>query len=109
MVILVTKIWMEFFISSFIPNKKLKIVLTYNVKPEEVNSFESAHLSLSSKNLDASNDTYAEWDTIETINAIKNALEMFHNVTLVEANKDAFEKFKSNRPDIVFNVAECAN
>lgn len=54
------------------------------------------------------NDIYAEWDNIETINSIKDALELYHNVTLVEANEDAFEKFRKLKPDIVFNFAECA-
>jgi len=28
---------------------------------------------------------------------------------MIEANEDAYEKFKSVRPEIVFNFAECAN
>jgi D-alanine-D-alanine ligase len=36
-------------------------------------------------------------------------LELFHDVTLIEADSNAFEKFKKVRPDLVFNVAECAN
>jgi len=36
-------------------------------------------------------------------------LELFHDVTLIEADDNAFEKFKKLRPDLVFNVAECAN
>jgi D-alanine-D-alanine ligase len=55
------------------------------------------------------NDTYAEWDTIETINAIKEALELFHEVHLIEANEEAFEKFRTLKPDIVFNVSEGFN
>ncbi|MBI5730433.1 MAG: ATP-grasp domain-containing protein [Ignavibacteriales bacterium] len=55
------------------------------------------------------NETYAEWDTIETINALKDSLELFHDVTLIEADNNAFEKFKKLQPDLVFNVAECAN
>lgn len=51
-------------------------------------------------------DTYAEWDTWETINAVKLALEENHTVTLIEADEDAFEKLRKTRPDIVFNIAE---
>ena len=36
-------------------------------------------------------------------------MELFHDVTLIEADDNAFEKFKKLRPDLVFNVAECAN
>jgi len=51
-------------------------------------------------------DTYAEWDTWETVNAVKDAIAEFHNVTLVEANNNAFLKLKELKPDIVFNFAE---
>ena len=96
-------------ISSYLPNKKLSVALTYNVKPEEKNFSDKKPLSLNSNSPENFNDTYAEWDTIETINSIKDALELFHNVHMVEANEDAFEKFKKIKPDIVFNFAECAN
>ena len=32
-------------------------------------------------------DAYAEWDTWETINAVKEAIESFHNVTLLKQMK----------------------
>lgn len=54
-------------------------------------------------------DTYAEWDTWETINAVKNAIEALHNVTLIEANNDAYVKLRDIKPDIVFNIAEGLN
>lgn len=40
---------------------------------------------------------------------MKDSLELFHDVILIEADDYAFEKFKKLRPDLVFNVAECAN
>jgi D-alanine-D-alanine ligase len=49
---------------------------------------------------------YAEWDTWDTIDAVKNAIAQKHDVTLVEANHDAFDTLKKLRPDIVFNIAE---
>jgi D-alanine-D-alanine ligase len=54
-------------------------------------------------------DTYAEWDTWETISAVKSAIELFHNVNMVEANENAFEQLRESRPDIVFNIAEGFN
>ena len=54
-------------------------------------------------------DTYAEWDTWETINAVKDAIGEIHNITLVEANNDAYLKLKQLKPDIVFNFAEGLN
>lgn len=51
-------------------------------------------------------DTYAEWDTAETIEAVRSALSEFHRVTLIEANERAFSQLSAQRPDIVFNIAE---
>ncbi len=52
------------------------------------------------------NDLYAEWDTPETVNAVRAALEERHSVLMIEANEEAFDKFRSMRPDFVFNIAE---
>lgn len=49
---------------------------------------------------------YAEWDTWETIHAVQNAIAQKHDVTLVEANHEAFDALKKLKPDIVFNIAE---
>ncbi len=86
-------------------NSSLNVVLTYNVKPGSEVKESKATIDTNS-DID---DRYAEWDSIETINAIKEALESNHHVTLVEANEDAFEKFRKLKPDIVFNFAECEN
>ena len=51
-------------------------------------------------------DTYAEWDKEETILAVKTAIEKNHDVTLIEANEEAYLKFLQVQPDIVFNIAE---
>jgi D-alanine-D-alanine ligase len=51
-------------------------------------------------------DTFAEWDSVETITAVKSALERHHTVSLVEADRFAFEKLAQLKPDIVFNMAE---
>ena len=51
-------------------------------------------------------DTYAEWDTEETILAVRAALEERHIVTMIEADEEAFQKFLKVQPDIVFNIAE---
>ncbi len=86
----------------------MKVALTFNVKPESESFLQE--LSPVQKNTqhqaEKAVDTYAEWDTWETINSIKNALATYHDVELVEANEFAFEKFKEIRPDIVFNIAE---
>ncbi len=51
-------------------------------------------------------DTYAEWDSEDTIIAVKTALEQHHTVTLIEADEEAYQKFLQVQPDIVFNIAE---
>ncbi|MRR37102.1 D-alanine--D-alanine ligase, partial [bacterium] len=52
------------------------------------------------------NDLYAEWDTMETVNAVREALEERHSVVMIEADEDAFEKLRRRNFDFVFNIAE---
>ncbi len=52
-------------------------------------------------------DDQAEFDSPETIHAIKNALESLgHEVVMIEADHNALSKLHASRPDIVFNIAE---
>jgi len=51
-------------------------------------------------------DIYAEWDDIHTIKAVEAALSTRHQVSLVNADLDAFEKLRNLKPDLVFNIAE---
>lgn len=53
-------------------------------------------------------DRYAEWDDIHTVRAVERALALRHQVTLVDADLDAFETFRRLRGsvDLVFNLAE---
>ncbi len=95
-------------ISSSSLNKKLKVALTYNVKPEENISGERTPLSSNSTSIKNFNDNFVEWDSIDTVNSIRDSLLLKHDVVMIEANEDAYEKLRSLRPDIVFNVAECA-
>lgn len=88
--------------------KKFNVALTYNVKPESSTKV-SNNSSQTYLRSDNSLDKYAEWDTYETIFALRDALALYHNVTLIEANVDAYEKFRKLKPEIVFNVAEGAN
>lgn len=86
----------------------MKVALSYNVKPESETFHE--RLSPESKQKFNSqkeqNDLFAEWDTWNTINAVKEALEVYSDVSLVEADLSSFEKFREIKPDIVFNIAE---
>jgi len=51
-------------------------------------------------------DFYAECDDEETIETVRSALARRHRVSPIEADEDAFEKFRRLRPEIVFNMAE---
>jgi D-alanine-D-alanine ligase len=49
---------------------------------------------------------FAEWDTEETINAVRDAIRERYDVVMIEANEHAFETLRTTRPDFVFNIAE---
>ncbi len=87
---------------------KLNVALTFNVKPES-ESFQEI-VSPNSNNpkelQKKSVDTFAEWDTWDTINAVKQAIECFHDVKMIEADQNAYLRFTETKPDIVFNIAE---
>ncbi|HSW38797.1 MAG TPA: D-alanine--D-alanine ligase [Acidobacteriota bacterium] len=79
----------------------MRIALTYNVKKgsrEEADEPPGV----------AYYDAQAEWDEPETISAVQKALEDPHLVIPIEASDGAYEKLRSTRPDIVFNIAEGA-
>jgi D-alanine-D-alanine ligase len=80
------------------------------VKPES-DSFPavvSPNPNNQTQNLNSQMDKFAEWDTWETINAVKDAISFYNDVTLIEANEDAYNKFRELKPEIVFNIAEGA-
>jgi D-alanine-D-alanine ligase len=108
--------------------RPLHVALTYNQKKEAApqnqgnttfaeppaadiaaaptpDSFDIPPLSPARTNL-RSDDRYAEWDEVETIEAVRAALAEVHEVTLVEADENFFETVRRLRPDIVFNIAE---
>ncbi len=74
--------------------KSLKVALTYNIKPDVTNC------------TNCECDEFAEWDTEETIFAVRDSLSTYHNVILIEADINCYNKLLEIRPDIVFNIAE---
>jgi D-alanine-D-alanine ligase len=110
-------------ILSSLVNAKLNVALTFNVKPVGIhgNSEPFNEILSPAPNLnpnrnteskvqpDEAPDTYAEWDTWDTINAVKSAIASFSSVTLIEADRSAYTKLLEMRPDIVFNIAEGLN
>lgn len=98
----------------------MRVSLTFNIKKENENILASVkqptperdyrkylNENLISNYPERLDDTFAEWDSEETITAVKSALEAGgHDVTLIEADRDAYDKLKILNPEIVFNVAE---
>ncbi len=72
----------------------MKVALTYNLK-KELKEAEGLP-----------EDFYAECDEIETVTSVRDALAERHDVEMVEADEDAFEKLRRSRPQMVFNMAE---
>ncbi len=92
------------------------MALTFNVKPESETTFPEIlppNPNLTEETVQVQPqkavDTYAEWDTWETINAVRDAIASKHHVIMIEANEDAYEKFRESKPQIVFNIAEGFN
>ena len=93
----------------------MEVALVYNMK-KDTSDVADGGIEPSSQNITdvstqivekaTSADTYAEWDTIETVTAVRDALSLRHSVTMIEADEDAYEKLRSRRPEIVFNIAE---
>jgi D-alanine-D-alanine ligase len=59
-----------------------------------------------SNNSADNDDEFAEWDSVETIDAVANALAAFGDVVRLEADADFPQKLHDSRVDIVFNIAE---
>lgn len=77
--------------------RSLNIALTYNARRDTPTS---------SKKDTPPDDFYAEWDSPATIESVRAALAARHAVTRIEADENAFRKFRKLRPDLVFNIAE---
>ncbi len=101
----------ENILSSSFFNVKLNVALTFNVKPESETFQEIVPPNPNNPKefQKKSVDTYAEWDTWDTINAVKGAIECFNNVNLIEADQNAYLRLMEIKPDIVFNIAEGFN
>lgn len=75
----------------------MKIAFAYNLKPKNI------------RREDPEAEFYAEFDTDETIDGIKKAIEANgHEVLMAEANENTYELLKENRNniDLLFNFAE---
>jgi len=85
-----------------------RIGFAYNQKPETVVGLESATPDevRADEEPPSNSDVYAEWDSVETLAAVATALSAYGDVIPLEATQDFPERLRSERPDIVFNIAE---
>lgn len=83
----------------------MRVGITYNIKKQGVGSKgqRAKGRGLEQK---LPPDFFAEWDDEDTIEAVRMALSEKHDVVLIEANEDAYNKLKTDMPQIVFNIAE---
>ncbi|MDL1892138.1 D-alanine--D-alanine ligase [Sphingobacteriales bacterium CHB3] len=100
----------------------MTVALIYNLKAEALShlshgddgqqlSSPNAATSPSDSTLDLrkrhkEKDMYAELDTEETVNAVRDAIAERYNIVMIEANEQAYPKLVTVRPDFVFNIAE---
>ena len=89
----------------------MRVALTYNLKGDLPATRQDA-AALAGEALTEDDepplppDFFAECDSMETVSAIQAALSRNHQVERIEADEDAFERFRKSRPDMVFNIAE---
>jgi D-alanine-D-alanine ligase len=88
-----------------------RIGFAYNQKPQpaaggDAGAADGAPTEAEPPSSGGADDRYAEWDTIETIDAVAHALAAFGHVVRLEATAEFPERLHGERPDIVFNIAE---
>ena len=89
-----------------------RIGFAYNQKPQPAGGGDAAASEALATDEEppssgaAADDRYAEWDTPETIDAVARALSAFGKVVRLEATAEFPERLRTERPDIVFNIAE---
>ncbi len=98
----------------------MTVALIYNLKAEALShlapledgqqpeslSSNSPTDSLEIRKLHKQKDMFAEWDTEETVNAVRDAIAERYKVAMIEVNEQAYNKLLTIRPDFVFNIAE---
>jgi D-alanine-D-alanine ligase len=99
-----------------------RIGFAYNQKPEPEAADAAAELSRADEEppsngtrtgsatatllAPAPDDEFAEWDSVETLDAVGRALARHGEVVRLEARDDFPDRLRAERPDIVFNIAE---
>jgi D-alanine-D-alanine ligase len=98
----------------------LTVALLYNVKaeasPEHASSasqVEPSAISTDPESRSSSlcpplrmDDIYAEWDTMATVTAVRDAIAERYEVLMIEADEHAYNKLFKHRPAFAFNMSE---
>ena len=84
--------------------KHIALVYTSKQRAQEVNS--DRHPETLKADDDEPPDLYSEYDTAETVSAVKEALLRKYEVTAIEGDTSAFERLRELKPDLVFNISE---
>ncbi len=96
----------------------MTVALIYNLKAEALSHLahdedEQKSLaanpptdSLALRRLHKEKDMFAEWDTEETVNALRDAIAERYDVLMIDADEQAYGQLLARRPDFVFNIAE---
>ncbi|MGD8726077.1 MAG: hypothetical protein PVH40_00460 [Gemmatimonadales bacterium] len=81
----------------------MRIGFAYNQRPDDVVADPSGDRRATFEPL---TDEYVEWDDVETIEAVRNALAVFGDVVMLEATEDFPMRLREAEVDFLFNMAE---
>jgi D-alanine-D-alanine ligase len=81
----------------------MRIGLAFNQRPDDVVVDHDGERRTTFEPL---TDAYVEWDDRDTVNAVRNALQLFGEVTLLEAVDDFPTRLREAKVDFLFNMAE---
>ncbi len=84
----------------------MRIGLAYNQRPDDVTWRSGAGGHSSPDEPSAPADVYVEWDDLETIEAVGDALRIFGDVVFLEAINDFPTRLHRANVDFLFNMAE---
>jgi D-alanine-D-alanine ligase len=84
----------------------MKIALLFSSKQGMASSLTRQHCEDKREEDEPPPDLFAECDSDETIQAVRDALQTRFDVVPIESDENAFIRLREERPDLVFNIAE---
>ncbi len=81
----------------------MRIGFAYNQRPNDV---VADTLSGPRTTFEPLTDEFVEWDDVETIEAVRNALSVFGDIVMLEATEDFPMRLRDAHVDFLFNIAE---